>query len=165
MLRNKLIFFVFLILLSPHSAVYSATSTAKNVAFKNFVLKDTAGRTHALSQYKGKWVVVNYWATWCPPCLEEVPDLVALYDSRKNKDVLVLGVVFDFESAAEVAEYVDDMLMSYPIVLGDDEVMQQIGSAEVLPTTYIYNPQGLLVKTKRGKVSKQYLENLMKSVK
>jgi hypothetical protein len=60
---------------------------------------------------------------------------------------------------------VDDMLMSYPIVLGDDEVMQQIGSAEVLPTTYIYNPQGLLVKTKRGKVSKQYLENLMKSVK
>ena len=165
MLRNKIIFFVFLILFSQYSAIYAATNTAKNAAFKNFVLKDTAGKVHTLSQYKGKWVIVNYWATWCPPCLEEVPDFVALYDSRKNKDVMVLGVALDYESAAEVAEYVDDMLMSYPIVLGDDEVTAQIGSAEVLPTTFIYNPQGLLVKTKRGKVSKQYLENLMKLAK
>ncbi len=164
MLRYKSLFFAFLILGLPINVVVAA-SDAKKTEFKNFVLKDTTGKNHVLSQYKGKWVIVNYWATWCPPCLEEVPDLVALYDSRKNKDVLVLGVVFDFESVAEVAEYVDDMLMSYPIVLGDDAVMQQIGSAEVLPTTYIYNPQGLLVKTKRGKVSKQYLENLMKTGK
>jgi hypothetical protein len=87
--------------------------------------------------------------------------LVALYDSRKNKDVVVIGVVFDYESVKEVNEYVDDMLMSYPIVLGDDTVAQQIGSADVLPTTYIYNPKGKLVKTKRGKVTREYLESLM----
>ena len=130
-------------------------------AASNFALTDTAGKKHNLSQYKGKWVIVNYWATWCPPCLEEVPDLVALYDSRKNKDVMMFGVVFDYQSAKEVAEYVDDMLMSYPIVLGDDEVASQIGQAEVLPTTFIYNPQGELVKTKHGKVTKQYLEAFM----
>lgn len=130
--------------------------------FKEFVLKDTAGRQHKLSQYKGKWVFVNYWATWCPPCLEEVPDLVALYDSRKNKDVVVIGVVFDFDSEKEVFDYVDDMLMSYPIVLGDEEVKAQIGSADALPTTYVYNPRGELVKIKRGLVTKQYLESLMK---
>jgi thiol-disulfide isomerase/thioredoxin len=106
-------------------------------------------------------VIVNYWATWCTPCLEEVPDLVALYDSRKNKDVMIFGVVFDYQNAKEVAEYVDDMLISYPIVLGDDEVMKQIGSAEVLPTSYIYNPRGELVKTKRGKVTRQYLEAII----
>lgn len=130
--------------------------------FKEFVLKDTAGKQHVLSQYKGKWVFVNYWATWCPPCLEEVPDLVALYDARKNKDVVVIGVAFDFDTEKEVFEYVDDMLMSYPIVLGDEQVKAQIGQAEVLPTTYVYNPRGELVKIKRGLVTKQYLESLMK---
>lgn len=131
------------------------------LAANSFALKDTEGKKHTLSQYKGKWVIVNYWATWCPPCLEEVPDLVALYDSRKNKDVMIIGVAFDYQSAKEVAEYVDDMLMSYPIVLGDDEVTKQIGNVEVLPTSYIYNPRGELVKTKRGLVTKQYLEALM----
>lgn len=130
-------------------------------AENNFALTDMAGEKHTLSQYKGKWVVVNYWATWCPPCLEEVPDLVALYDGRKNKDVMIFGVAFDYQSAKEVADYADDMLMSYPIVLGDDQVTKQIGHSEVLPTTFIYSPRGELVKTKRGLVTKQYLEAIM----
>lgn len=120
---------------------------------------------HQLSQYKGKWVLVNYWATWCPPCLEEVPDLVNLYDKRKHKDLMVLGVVFDYKDTKEVALYVDDMLMSYPIVLGDSRVTSQIGSAEVLPTTFIYNPQGQLLKIKRGLISKQYIEKIIGPVK
>lgn len=143
-----------------HTSLWAADKLPHGL--KDFVLRDTAGKQHVLSQYKGKWVFVNYWATWCPPCLEEVPDLVALYDARKNKDVVVVGVVFDFDSEKEVFEYVDDMLMSYPIVLGDDQVKAQIGSADVLPTTYVYNPRGELVKIKRGLVTKQYLESLMK---
>ncbi len=150
--KSFLLSLLLIILLSIHSFAFAAN---------NFVLKDTAGKKHTLSQYKGKWVIVNYWATWCPPCLEEVPDLVALYDSRKNKDVMIIGVAFDYKNAKEVAEYVDDMLMSYPIVLGDDDVMKQIGTSEVLPTSYIYNPRGELVKTKRGLVTKQYLEAIM----
>jgi thiol-disulfide isomerase/thioredoxin len=147
-------------LILSQSQIFAADKLPQHV--KEFVLKDMTGKQHRLSQYKGKWVFVNYWATWCPPCLEEVPDLVALYDSRKNKDVVVLGVVFDFDSEKEVFDYVDDMLMSYPIVLGDDDVKAQIGSADVLPTTYVYNPRGELVKIKRGLVTKQYLEGLMK---
>ena len=161
MLRKQSLFFAFLILIS--FSLPATVYAASNNLVKNFVLTDTVGKKHVLSQYKGKWVIVNYWATWCPPCLEEVPDLVALYDSHKNKDVMLLGVAFDFESAKEVAGYVDDMLMSYPIVLGDDDVIKQIGSAEVLPTTFIYNPSGELVKTKRGKVTKQYLEAFISS--
>lgn len=143
-------------IISVHQVAFAEPATASD-----FILKDMSGNKHQLSSYKGKWVLVNYWATWCPPCLEEVPDLVNLYDHRKQKDLMVLGVVFDYKDVKEVNEYVDDMLMSYPIVLGDDSVSAQIGSAQVLPTTYIYNPQGRLVKIKRGLITREYIERMI----
>ncbi len=127
----------------------------------DFVLQDLSGKQHSLRQYEGKWLIINYWATWCSPCLEEVPDLVALYDDRKTKDLMVIGIVFEYDTLKEVKRYVDDMLMSYPIVLGNTAVAKQIGSAEVLPTTYIFNPQGKMIKVKRGIVSRNYLETIM----
>ena len=151
--------------LLPLLAIFLLSLSTVSAAANNFVLKDMAGKKHTLSEYKGKWVIVNYWATWCPPCLEEVPDLVALYDSRKNKDLVILGVAFDYQSAKEVTDYVNDMLISYPIVLGDDDVMKQIGFSSVLPTSYIYNPRGELIKTKHGLVTKQYLDSLLKPAK
>jgi thiol-disulfide isomerase/thioredoxin len=151
--KNSFLNCILLILLcSVHEISYSAD---------DFILNDTAGTKHTLSQYKGKWVIVNYWATWCPPCLEEVPDLVSLYDKHRNKKLMVIGVAYDYQSSQEVAQYVDDMLISYPIVLGNDSVRKQIGGSEVLPTTYIYNPQGLLIKTKFGIVTKKYLEAII----
>lgn len=139
----------------------SQLSYAEGYSSVNFTLKDTTGVQHQLSNYKGKWVLVNYWATWCPPCLEEVPDLVNLYDQRKSRDLMILGVVFDYKNVKDVETYVDDMLMSYPIVLGNDSVAAQIGKVEVLPTTFIYNPKGELVKIKRGLITKKYIESLM----
>jgi thiol-disulfide isomerase/thioredoxin len=123
-----------------------------------FVFKDMEGKAHSLSGYKGKWVVVNYWATWCPPCLEEIPDLIALHEKRK--DMAILGVALEYKSAKEVRDFVDDNLMPYPIVLGDDKLIQQVGPADVLPTTYIFNPQGQLVKVRRGLITRQYIEKL-----
>lgn len=143
--------------------ISSQFANADVVVKSNFLLKDMTGVQHQLSSYKGKWVLVNYWATWCPPCLEEVPDLVNLYDQHHQKDLMVLGVVFDYKDVKEVSAYVDDMLMSYPIVLGDDSVVEQIGAADVMPTTFIYNPRGKLVKIKRGVITKQFVEGLIKS--
>lgn len=128
-------------------------------AAEGFVLKDLEGKTHSLAGYKGKWVVVNYWATWCPPCLEEIPDLIALHEKRK--DLAILGVALEYKDAKEVRTFVDDNLMSYPVVLGDDRLIGQIGPADVLPTTYIYNPQGRLVKVRRGLITRQYIEKLV----
>lgn len=128
-------------------------------AREGFVFKDIAGETHALQSYSGKWVVVNFWATWCPPCLEEIPDLIALHEKRKN--LSVIGIAVDYKSVEEVKSFVDDNMMSYPIVLGDDKVLQQFSSATVLPTTYIYNPQGNLVKVHHGLVTREYIEKMI----
>ncbi len=141
--------------------VLGTVTTAQAANAGNFVLKDMSGNTHQLSSYKGKWVLVNYWATWCPPCLEEVPDLVNLYDSRKDKDLMVIGVVFDYKDVKEVSQDGDEMLLSYPGGLGNDSVTAPIGSAAVLPTTFIYNPQGKLVKIKRGLITRAFVEKLM----
>lgn len=125
----------------------------------DFSLTDLNGKTHKLADYKGKWVLVNLWATWCPPCLEEIPDLIALQESHKN--LAVIGVAVDFESRKKVVEFADDNLMSYPIVLGDEKTIKQLGSAEVLPSTYLYNPQGKLVKLHRGLITRKIVEKLI----
>ena len=122
-------------------------------------LRDLSGKTHTLADYRGKWVIVNYWATWCPPCLEEIPDLIALHEERK--DVVVIGIALDFENPGEVARFVDDNLMSYPVVLGNEKIVARIGPASVLPTTFVYNPAGQLVKTRRGLVTKKMLEKVI----
>ncbi len=155
-----------MIAISPQANAEASVETnveanVETAVQSNFVLKDTAGIKHRLANYQGKWVLVNYWATWCPPCLEEVPDLVNLYDQRRKKDLMVIGVVFDYDNLQSVKAYVDDMLVSYPIVLGDDSVTSQIGRADVLPTTFIYNPQGRLVKIKRGLITKTYIEKMI----
>lgn len=127
----------------------------------NWVLRDMAGHVHQLSNYRGQWVVVNYWAPWCPPCLEEMPELVTFYDAHAKKQVMVLGVAVQYESEQSVKNFVEDMLVSYPIVLGEAQG-KPIARPEVLPTTYIYAPDGTLYKVKRGALSKQWLETLLK---
>lgn len=127
-----------------------------------FVFKDLQGHEQRLQDYRGKWVLVNFWATWCPPCLEEIPDLVALHESHKNTDLVVIGVALD-STKESVVEFVAKKKISYPIVFGDYELAAQVGEVEALPTSYLFDPKGKLVSYQQGMVSRSSVESYMKS--
>jgi thiol-disulfide isomerase/thioredoxin len=124
----------------------------------DFRVTDTKGKTHTLSGYKGKWVLVNYWATWCPPCLEEIPDLVALHENKKN-NLVVIGVAMDYKNAKQVTDFADGLLVEYPIVLGTPAVVRQIGPVQGLPTTYLFNPEGKMVAQQVGLITRAAVED------
>jgi thiol-disulfide isomerase/thioredoxin len=128
----------------------------------DFKVTDTNGKIHTLSGYKGKWVLVNYWATWCPPCLEEIPDLIALHGDKKN-NLVVIGVAMDYRNAKQVTDFADGLLVDYPIVLGTPRVVRQIGPVQGLPTTYLYNPEGKMVAQQVGLITRAAVESYIAS--
>ncbi len=127
-----------------------------------FQLTDTAGKVHSLAGYKGKWVLVNYWATWCPPCLEEIPDLIALHDNKKN-NLVVIGVAIDYRNPKQVTDFADSLMMTYPVVLGTPKIVNQIGPVQGLPTTYLYNPEGKMVAQQVGALTREAVEKYIAS--
>lgn len=129
-----------------------------------FTLVDSNGKTHALAQYKGKWVLVNFWATWCPPCLEEIPDLNALHENKKN-NLVVLGIAMDYSDPKTVFQFADQLMVNYPIILGDRKMAAQIGAITGLPTTYLYNPQGKMVAYNVGALTRQAVERYIANKK
>jgi len=126
-----------------------------------FGLADLNGKEHKLADEKGKWVIINYWATWCPPCVEEIPELIFFHDKHKNKDAIVWGVNFEDVAEQKVKDFLEEYMVSYPILLAEPGENSFFGPVIGLPTTYIISPDGELVHTQVGKVTVEYLENIM----
>jgi thiol-disulfide isomerase/thioredoxin len=132
------------------------------MAAQPFEFKDMQGHPQRLQDYRGQWVLVNFWATWCPPCLEEMPDLVSLYEAHKKTDLMVIGVALD-STRESVAEFVAKKHISYPIVFGDYDLAAQVGEVEVLPTSYLFDPTGKLVSFQEGTVTRASVESYINS--
>lgn len=101
------------------------------------------GRTHSLADYRGQWVVINYWAIWCKPCLKEIPHFNRLHDERSG-EVAVLGVDFDNSQGEVLAQRIDTMGIRFPVLTQDPAAGLDHARPHVLPTTVIYNPDGQL---------------------
>lgn len=128
----------------------------------DFSLPDIDGVKHTLSDYRGKWVVVNYWATWCPPCLDELPELDAFHSRHKGKDALVLGVNMEDIPLDKLREFVDEHFINYPVLLGGDREETAFGPLPGLPVTYLISPAGEVAASHLGRVDAASIEEFIR---
>jgi thiol-disulfide isomerase/thioredoxin len=137
----------------------ASTATAEPVDFE---LEGLDGETYRLSDFRGKWVLVNYWATWCPPCREELPELEVFHSNHKDKDAVVLGVAMERITKERLRMFVDEQFLSYPILMMNPASTTELGRVPGLPTSYLIDPQGELAARQVGPVTLDDLEAFIK---
>ena len=123
-----------------------------------------------LSDYRGKVVILDFWATWCPPCRKGIPDLIELKSEYKNSEVEVIGISLDTFTRGgatknDVVPFIKDYGINYPIVIGDPEVAQQYGGINSIPTSFVIDKEGYIVSYYQGLIEKnQYVKDIKKAL-
>lgn len=127
----------------------------------DLILPDMDGKDRALSEFHGKWVLVNFWATWCPPCIEEMPELERFHKAHKDSDAVVVGVNMEDIELAELKEFVENMFISYPILLAPPDGTTVLGRIPALPTSLLISPQGKLIDRHIGSVTAEMIDRMI----
>jgi len=141
----------------PSDGAFLDTNTQnaqKKVVAASFSLPDMNGKTIRLSDYKGKIVILNFWATWCAPCVQEIPDLIGLQHRMKGK-IQVIGVSVDVNGFADVVPFIQQkqFQLNYPIVVANHPMLEGYKNPSFLPTTFVIDQNGLLRKETIGLVN------------
>ena len=151
---------------SPFKSVYflfcalpfAAAALAEPV---DFSLVDLEGKQRQLSEFRGKWVLVNYWATWCPPCIEELSELEIFHNRYQEKDAMVIGVNMENIPRDRLRAFVDEQFLSFPILRSEPAVETPLGPIPGLPTSYLVSPQGEVVARQVGPLEAEMVENFI----
>lgn len=153
---------------APTAGKNSAALTLQENTGKapDFTLMNVEGKKVSLSDYKGKVIIIDFWATWCAPCRKGIPDLIDLQKEYKDK-VAVIGISLDRENTkAGVPDFVNKMGINYPVVYFDDKVINDFGGINAIPTTFIIDKNGNIAKKLIGlypkNVFEQQLDELLK---
>jgi thiol-disulfide isomerase/thioredoxin len=161
--------------LVPDGDTPKFVSSLVNQPAPAFTLEDLSGKKVSLASYKGKAVLVNFWATWCAPCKIETPWLVELRNQYASQGFEILGVSTDdldpddkkmlAQEKQEIAKFVQQQHMSYPVLIDGDKISKPYGGLDALPTSYFVNRDGTVVAAQLGLTSKEDIEgNIRKAM-
>ena len=154
MIKNNIVLFILVSLLGFGLQVWSLQARAVD-----YELPDVNGQIQSLEQHKGKWLVVNYWATWCSTCMKEMPELINLHESNKDNDIVVVGISFESIEQKNLKEFVSDKSIPYTVLNTEPVRVTPLGKVPALPTTYIVDPEGKVVAGDVGIITQQDIED------
>ena len=130
----------------------------KPVSVPPFSIQDVNGRTMTPSDWKGKVVLINFWATWCGPCRQEIPELVALQEHYKNQ-LIVVGLSIDERPAADVKAFAAQVGINYPVAIADQALQHAFGGLTAVPATFVVNADGGIVQRHVGVLEPEQTEH------
>jgi len=134
-------------------------------AAPEFELTSLDGKRVKLSDFRGKAVLLNFWATWCEPCKVEMPWFVELQKKYGNDGLVVLGVAMDDTETSKIAQFASEMGVNYPVLLGTDQVSEDYGNVQYLPTSFYIDREGKLVGKGTGLLGRDEIEqNVQKAL-
>lgn len=135
-------------------------------AFFNAALTDVAGTAQPGEQWRGKIIIANFWATWCAPCRDEIPELIDTYASYRDQDVVVVGIAVD--DAKKVAAFSEEFGINYPVIVGEFDAFtlaEAMGNPQgALPFTATIDRHGSIVNTHLGRIKKKQLEKIIREL-
>jgi len=134
----------------------------QGVRAPDFTLSSLDGRKVKLSDFRGKVVLLNFWATWCPPCKVEMPWLEDLQNQYGKNGLVVLGVAMDDSEPATIAKFASELGVNYQVLLGTDQVSDDYGDVQYLPTTFYINRDGAIVDKMTGLLGRKDIEDAVR---
>lgn len=159
--------FIFLI---PHWGKPLFAGAAKlendglNQSAPDFVLSTFKGKSLSLSGFEDKVIILDFWATSCPPCLKEIPDFIKLYDKYRDKGLVIIGISLDKGNAEKVKKFCQNNGVNYPVAMGNYEITKIYGGIRYIPTTFIIDKNKNIVKKFIGYTSIDVFEREIKAL-
>ena len=148
----------------PGNRTGGAAVAAKGTPAPDFQLTDLQGHTLKLSDLRGKAVVLNFWATWCPPCKEEIPWFVELQKRYGAQGLQVVGVSMDDGNKKDVEQFAAENSINYPVLFGKEQVAEQYGGIDYLPTTFYIDRNGIVLNRVFGQPGREEIEQNIQRV-